>query len=124
MPLIENTKRLQQNSVHKLLFDNNISHRVLSKIADIFPNSLHVMLKDLDESTDLEVWRYAKLHGFAIVTKDSDFNDLAIYRGIPPKIIWIKLGNCKVDAIALLLRENYESIIEFLDDDVSAILEI
>ncbi len=124
MPLIENTKRLQQNSVHKLLFDNNISHRVLSKIADIFPNSLHVMLKNLDESTDLEVWRYAKLHGFAIVTKDSDFNDLAIYRGIPPKIIWIKLGNCKVEAIAKLLRDNYESIIEFLDDDMSAILEI
>ncbi len=124
MPLIENTKRLQQNSGHKLLFDNNISHRVLSKIADIFPNSLHVMLKNLDESTDLEVWRYAKLHGFAIVTKDSDFNDLAIYRGIPPKIIWIKLGNCKVEAIAKLLRDNYESIIEFLDDDMSAILEI
>lgn len=82
------------------------------------------MLKNLDESTDLEVWRYAKIHDFAIVTKDSDFNDLAIYRGIPPKIIWIKLGNCKVDAIAAVLQENYESIIEFLNDDVSAILEI
>lgn len=124
MPPIESIKRLRQNSVHKLLFDNNISHRVLPKIADIFPNSLHVMLKNLDESTDLEVWRYAKIHGFAIVTKDSDFNDLAIYRGIPPKIIWIKLGNCKVDAIATVLRENYESIVEFLEDDVSAILEI
>ncbi|MDD2383948.1 MAG: DUF5615 family PIN-like protein [Sulfurospirillaceae bacterium] len=96
----------------------------MAKITDIFPNSLHVMLKNLDESTDLEVWRYAKIHALAIVTKDSDFNDLAIYRGIPPKIIWIKLGNCKVDAIASLLRDNYESIIEFLDDDVSAILEI
>jgi len=110
--------------VHKLLFDNNISHRVLPKIVDIFPNSLHVMLKNLDESTDLEVWKYARLNGLAIVTKDSDFNDLAIYRGIPPKIIWIKPGNCKVDAIATLLRENYESIVEFLDDEVSAILEI
>lgn len=121
---IESIKHLLQNSVHKLLFDNNISHRVLLKIADIFPHSLHVMLKNLDESTDLEVWKYAKLNDLAIVTKDSDFNDLAIYRGIPPKIIWIKLGNCKVDAIAILLRENHESIVEFLDDDESAILEI
>ena len=124
MLLIESIKHLPKNSVHKLLFDNNISHRVLLKIADIFPHSLHVMLKNLDESTDLEVWKYAKLNDLAIVTKDSDFNDLAIYRGIPPKIIWIKLGNCKVDAIAILLRENYESIVEFLDDDESAILEI
>lgn len=107
-----------------LLFDNNISHRVLSKIADIFPNSLHVMLKNLDESTDLEVWRYARQNALAIVTKDSDFNDLAICRGVPPKIIWIKLGNCKVDDIAYLIRNNRASIIEFLDDKDSAILEI
>jgi len=67
--------------VHKLLFDNNISHRVVSKITDIFPNSSHVMLKSLDESTDLEVWRHARKNGYTIVTKDSDFNELAISRG-------------------------------------------
>jgi predicted nuclease of predicted toxin-antitoxin system len=97
---------------------------VVSKIADIFPNVSHVMLKHLDESTDLEVWRYARQNGFAIVTKDSDFNELAISRGSPPKIIWIKLGNCKVNDIAHLLRDNKQSIIEFLENELSVILEI
>jgi len=59
------------------------------------------MLENLDESTDLEVWKYARKNHMAIVTKDSDFNDLVIYRGVPPKIIWIKLGNCKIAFIGL-----------------------
>jgi len=110
--------------VHKLLFDNNISHRVLSKISDIFPDSSHAMLENLDESTDLEVWKFARKNQMAIVTKDSDFNDLAIYRGVPPKIIWVRLGNCKVDEIVKLIVANNLTILEFLNDKNSAILEV
>ena len=76
---IESIKHWQQNSVHKLLFDNNISHRVLPKIVDIFPNSLHVMLKNLDESTDLEVWKYAKLNGLAIIFSTLNILDLLVW---------------------------------------------
>ena len=39
--------------MHKLLFDNNISHRVISRVSDIFPNTSHVMLENLDEATDI-----------------------------------------------------------------------
>ena len=94
--------------MHKLLFDNNISHRVIARISDIFPNANHVMLESLDESTDREVWRFARQNGYTIVTKYSDFNDLAIYHGSPPKVIWIKIGNCKVAQIAKILRDNLD----------------
>jgi len=96
----------------------------VSKITDIFPNASHVMLKHLDESTDLEVWKYARKNGYTIVTKDSDFNELAISRGSPPKIIWIKIGNCRVNDIVQLLKENHHGMIEFLEDEFSAIFEI
>ena len=52
---IENIKQSWQELVHKLLFDNNISHRLIVKIKDIFPNTTHVMLENLDESSDLDV---------------------------------------------------------------------
>ena len=110
--------------MHKLLFDNNISHRVIPRIADIFPNANHVMLESLDESSDEKVWWFARSNGYTIVTKDSDFNDLVIYKGTPPKVIWIKLGNCKVVEIENILRENFEDIKEFLDESNSFILEI
>jgi predicted nuclease of predicted toxin-antitoxin system len=110
--------------VHKLLFDNNISHRVIARIVDIFPNSTHVMLENLDESSDIDIWKFAKKHSSTIVTKDSDFNDLVIYKGIPPKVIWIKIGNCRVTDIENILRDNTLVIKEFLDDIGSSILEI
>ena len=102
--------------MHKLLFDNNISHKVLARIADIFPNTNHVMLESLDESSDEIVWFFARRNKYTIVTKDSDFNDLAIYKGTPPKIIWIKLGNCKVVEIENILRKNVKAIKEFLEE--------
>ena len=110
--------------MHKLLFDNNISHRVIAKISAVFPNANHVMLESLDESTDIDVWRFARQNSYTIVTKDSDFNDLAIYRGTPPKIIWLKIGNCKVSQIAKILIDNSDIIKTFLDNSDSSILEI
>ena len=110
--------------MHKLLFDNNISHRVLPRIAKLFADSTHVMLEKLDEASDLEVWEFAKANNYTIVTKDSDFNDLVIFKGIPPKVIWLKIGNCKVVEIEKILKEYEQTIKVFLDEEESAILEI
>ena len=110
--------------MHKLLFDNNISHRVIARVSDIFPNANHVMLENLDEVSDNKVWMFAKNHNYTIVTKDSDFNDIAIHRGTPPKIIWIKVGNCKISEIENILRVNEIAIKAFLDEPNGAILEI
>ncbi len=124
MRQIESIRQLWSKLLHKLLFDNNISHRVLKRIDDIFPNSTHVMLENLDEASDHKVWLYARSHHYTIVTKDSDFNDIAIFRGIPPKIIWLKLGNCKAIDIEKILRDNKIAIKNFLEHDQEAILEI
>jgi predicted nuclease of predicted toxin-antitoxin system len=106
-----------------LLLDNNISHRVIPRIGEIFPHATHVMHEGLDRADDKEVWSFAKNHGYAIVTKDADFNELTILYGAPPKIVWIKTGNCRVDEIVTLLRREHETIEEFLSGD-DAILEI
>jgi len=82
------------------------------------------MLENLDEATDIRVWRFARQNGYTIVTKDSDFNDLAIYQGSPPKVIWLKIGNCRVAKIAQILIDNREIIKTFLDNPDSSILEI
>jgi len=82
------------------------------------------MLENLDEASDDKVWLFAHNHHYTIVTKDSDFNDMAIHKGTPPKIIWIKIGNCKVVEIENILRENHIAIKTFLDEPIGAILEI
>jgi predicted nuclease of predicted toxin-antitoxin system len=69
----------------KLLFDENLSHRLSMRINDLFPGSSHVAFESLIQSRDIEIWEYAGAHGFAIVTADGDFYDLALSKGAPPE---------------------------------------
>ncbi|WP_411727342.1 DUF5615 family PIN-like protein [Methyloglobulus sp.] len=94
----------------KLLFDENLSPKLVNLLADIFPDSVHVDRVGLGGKTDDEVWCYAKANGFILVSKDSDFYDKNLLHGHPPKVIWIKRGNCTNRQIHLLLRNKHEII--------------
>lgn len=67
---------------------------MVSRLADIYPDSNHLFNLNLDTAEDSFVWQYAKDNDFTIVTKDSDFSELSLLRGFPPKVIWIRIGNC------------------------------
>lgn len=108
----------------KLLFDHNLSPRLVTLLADFYPNSNHLYLMGLDQKSDYIVWETAKTQNYVIVTKDSDFNELLILKGFPPKIIWIRLGNCSTKTLELLLRNNYEVILDFYQDNCSGILAL
>ena len=81
----------------KLLFDENLSRRLVARLATHFPNSVHVTSIDLERATDREVWEFAGAHDYVVVSKDSDFNDLAFMHGRPPKVIWLRVGNASTD---------------------------
>ena len=106
----------------KLLFDHNISPRLIERLKDAYPDANHVSLLGMDQASDEFIWKYARTNGYIIVTKDSDFNDIAILRGFPPKIIWLQIGNCKTFEIETLLRINHANINEFIADLETGIL--
>lgn len=97
-----------------LLFDQNISFRVLNQIQSLFPEARHVKDFRLQHATDNSIWNFAKANGFHIVTLDSDFYDLVTLRGHPPKIIWLRLGNTSSLNLARVLNEHHEIIRQFL----------
>ena len=101
----------------KLLFDHHLSPRLVKSLADIYPDSNHVYPLELDRVDDKEIWEHARREDFLIVTKDADFSDLCMLLGFPPKVIWIRRGNCKTSAIEAMLRQHYADI-EALDKDV------
>ena len=107
-----------------LLFDQNISFRIIKKIDDIFPGSRQVSDLDLQSSTDLAIWEFARKNDFCIVTFDSDFIDISTLRGFPPKIIWLRIGNTSTESIAERLRAEQASINDFLSNNEIAFLEI
>ena len=100
----------------KLLFDHNLSPLLVKSLADIYPDSNHVHPLGLDQVPDKEIWEYARRESFLIVTKDADFSDLCMLLGFPPKVIWIRRGNCRTSDIEVMLRHHYSDI-EALDRD-------
>lgn len=106
----------------KLLFDQNLSHRLVAQLSVEFPNSKHVREVGFATASDADVWAYAAANGFAIVSKDTDFQQRALVYGHPPKVIWVKLGNCPTSAVADLLRARMAEIGAFDSDAAAAFL--
>ena len=97
----------------KLLFDHNLSPKLLGRLADLFPASEHVRNVNLYEAEDLKVWEYARANGFAIVSKDEDFHQLSFLYGAPPKVVWVRLGNCTTTDIEQALRQHQTGLLKF-----------
>lgn len=99
----------------RLLFDQNISYKIVNKLVDIYPDCKHISQLGLYNSNDSDIWVYAHDNNYVIVTFDSDFYDISLLSGCPPKIIWIRTGNLTTNEIAGLLRANKENISQFLN---------
>lgn len=106
----------------KLLFDQNLSRRLVARLSTVFPDSTHVVYEQLESSDDEVVWKFAKINGYTIVSKDSDFRQLSFLHGQPPKTIWLRIGNSPTSRAADLLKENVDFIAAFIDDVESALL--
>lgn len=100
----------------KLLFNENLSYRLVGLFADIFPDSLHVRDIGLVGAEDPAIWKWAAAHDTMLVSKDADFYDRSILYGAPPKVIWLRIGNSTVGETATLLRRSYILIRRFHDD--------
>lgn len=105
-----------------LLFDQNLSDRLVRSLADIFPNGNHVRNVGLGRANDDAVWQYAAAQGFVIVSKDSDFHQLSFVRGHPPKVVWVRRGNRSTDEIESLLREHETDLRTFAQDPDASFL--
>jgi predicted nuclease of predicted toxin-antitoxin system len=111
----------------KLLFDQNISYRVIKKISPLYPDAQQIRALGLENSTDIQIWEYAKKSDYSIVTFDADYFDIASLKGHPPKIIWLRVGNTTTDNLARLFIDKYNQIEDFIsnpDNKNLACLEI
>lgn len=108
----------------KLLFDANLSPKLVGRLGALFPDSIHVFGTGLARFTsDEAIWEYARSHGFVIVTADSDFLGLAEERGTPPKIVRLENCNYRTARVEDLLRRNAVRISE-LEHSPRAVLTI
>ena len=55
----------------KLLFDENLSPRLVTALSDLFPESAHVDRLGLGSKADTVIWEYAKTHGYVLASRAS-----------------------------------------------------
>ncbi|MDN5865573.1 MAG: DUF5615 family PIN-like protein [Gammaproteobacteria bacterium] len=66
----------------------------------------------------------ARSRGFTLVTRDSDFHELAALYGPPPKVVWLKCGNRPRRYITDLLLKHRDRLVAFDADLEASVAEI
>lgn len=108
----------------KLLLDQNISHRLVKQLIEVYPDSNQVGLLNMGAAEDIAIWEYAKENDFCIVTLDSDFNEFSTLWQGPPFVIWLKCGNQPKKVILDKLLTNQPTIENALNNQEVWCIEI
>lgn len=108
----------------KLLFDQNLSPRLVRLLATEYPGSKHLRNVGLAAAPDPAVWSYAAANGFVIVSKEVDFHHRSVLYGTPPKVVWLRIGNCPTAAVETLLRDRLTDLLAFEADPTATFLEL
>ena len=74
------------------LIDQNLSRRLVALLRPRWPGARHVLAEGLNQSTDTELWDRARELGLTVLTKDHDFEALAIASGPPPRVVVLAIG--------------------------------
>lgn len=106
----------------RLLLDQNLSRHLVRMLEADYPNSSHVAELGLGAATDRAIWDFARDHNFMVVSKDSDFRQLAFLLGPPPKAIWLRVGNATTREVLDVIRQHHNAIAEFAANDQEALL--
>ncbi len=106
----------------KLLLDENLSPRLVGALADVYPGSVHVRHVGLESADDAAVWAHARAHQLTVVSKDSDFHQRALLFGPPPRVVWIRRGNCSTREVERILRDHRADLEGLVADPAAAVL--
>ncbi|HEY2961096.1 MAG TPA: DUF5615 family PIN-like protein [Pyrinomonadaceae bacterium] len=108
----------------KLLFDQNLSPKLVVRLADLFPDSVHVREVGLEKVDDHVIWDYATRNDLIIVSKDNDMHQRSFLFGAPPKVVWVRLGNCSTSDVENLLRQHVDTLKTFDSDAFASFLSL
>lgn len=108
----------------KLLLDQNLSRFLVQQLAEAFPGTRHMAELGLERADDEVVWQHAARVGHIVVGKDVDFHQRSILRGLPPKVVWLGLGNCATGDVLAALHGALNDLAQFAEDPEQSLFMI
>lgn len=107
-----------------LFVDNNLSPKLATRLADLFPGSVSAFFVGLEAASDREIRQFAQQNGLHILTKDRDFNHLFSRYGFPPKVIRLDCGNRSTREVEAILRGQFDEISHFIESPQFGLMTI
>jgi predicted nuclease of predicted toxin-antitoxin system len=106
----------------RLLIDENISESIVPNLHPDYVGSMHVRVVLRSGATDREIFEHAKSHGLVILTRDEDFDGLALLDEDPPKIVRIAEHNPTSSAITSILNDSRVLVRSFVEHPQEVVL--
>jgi len=106
----------------KLLRDQNLSRKLVARLEPLFPGTAPVIQIGYKRSSDSDIWAYARVNGYTIVSKDDDFRQRSLLLGAPPKVVLLRVGNVTTDHIATLITAHADRLAHFDADSEATTL--
>jgi predicted nuclease of predicted toxin-antitoxin system len=95
----------------RFVVDNQLPPRISRFLADRGHDAVHVSMIGLDTADDQSLWAWALRESRVLVSKDEDFVYLAHRRLDRGRLLWVRLGNCRREAILLAFDRSIETIV-------------
>lgn len=108
----------------RFLLDQNLSPRLKDALVERYPGTIHVRDVGLQSADDETIWSYAAQHGLTIASKDADFRQRSFLLGHPPRVVWIRRGNCSTAEIEAILEAQHDNILEFEQNQEASFLAL
>ncbi len=105
----------------RLLFDQNLSYKLVDILSDVFPHAAAVSMLGLDAASDSEIANYAVKNGYVVVSKDIDFHGFA-NEDFGLKLVHLRLGNVPTSTIEAHMRSSMAEIMRLQDSDTFLIV--
>jgi predicted nuclease of predicted toxin-antitoxin system len=94
----------------KVLVDNELPPALARLLSELDLDCHHVQELGMDSWTDRQIWRHAVAEGFVLVSKDSDFVDLAKSSDDQVSVVWVRFGNCRTKELLASFRTLWPEI--------------
>ncbi|MEM8963845.1 MAG: DUF5615 family PIN-like protein [Acidobacteriota bacterium] len=99
----------------RFLVDAQLPPALARWLASLGHQAEHVANRDLADASDSRIWQEAIELEAVLITKDEDFATLRTIRDSGPQIIWVRLRNCRKQALLDWFEPMLPRVLDALD---------
>lgn len=96
----------------RFLVDNQLPRQLVRYLEERGHDAVHVVGIGLEAADDVIVWIRAFEDRRVVISKDEDFFFLANRPGDAGSLLWLRIGNCRKEALFAVLDRSLGTIVE------------